>query len=59
MFFSKSIFKNLIVVIFKLKIKGWRIESEDRPSFRDVRMALELLQDEINSGALDSPPGRI
>ena len=44
---------------FKLKIKAWRIDPDERPSFRDVRMALELLQSEINSGALDSPPGRV
>ena len=39
--------------------QAWLIDPDERPSFRDVRMALELLQSEINSGALDSPPGRV
>ena len=42
-----------------LFFQAWRIDPEERPSFRDVRMALELLQSEINSGVLDSPPGRV
>jgi len=45
--------------IYDLMKKAWRIDPEERPSFRDVRMALELLQSEINSGVLDSPPGRV
>jgi len=47
--------------IYDVMKKSWRIDCDERPSFRDVRMALELLQSEIISGALDpncSPPGR-
>ena len=40
--------------------QAWRIDTEERPSFGDIRVALELLQSDINSGALDSPPdGRV
>ena len=45
--------------IYDVMKKAWRMETDERPSFRDVRMALELLQSEINSDALDSPPGRV
>ena len=45
--------------IYDVMKKAWRIDPDERPSFRDIRMALELLQSEINDGALDSPPGRV
>ena len=44
---KKQEFKFKILDLFGFQ--AWRIDPEERPSFRDVRMALELLQSEFKT----------
>ena len=36
--------------------QAWELNPADRPGFKEVRLILERLPNEVGSGVLDSPP---
>lgn len=42
--------------IYDVMKKTWELDPEERPGFKEVRLILERLPNEVGSGVLDSPP---